>query len=43
MTNDQLLIYLDGGFHPQYFGADTIEKFKISWIESKIIFEARGD
>ncbi|NHJ41146.1 MAG: penicillin acylase family protein [Asgard group archaeon] len=40
---DQLLIYLDGGFHTQYFGIDTIEGFKESWIESKIIFEARGE
>ncbi|NHJ46477.1 MAG: penicillin acylase family protein [Asgard group archaeon] len=36
---DQLLMYLDGEFHTQYFGADTIEKFSMAWVESKIIFK----
>jgi penicillin amidase len=40
---DQLLIYLEGEFHTQYFGADTIEKFSMAWIESKISFKPGGN
>ena len=39
---DQLLMYLAGEYHTQYFGSDTITKFKSEWIESVIYFISGG-
>ncbi|NPE07348.1 MAG: penicillin acylase family protein [Asgard group archaeon] len=39
---DQLLLYLDGEYHTQYFAADSIAEFKESWIESTLILKAEG-
>ena len=40
---DQLEMYLNGEYHTQYFGADTISKFKAIWIESSIYFKSGGN
>jgi len=39
---DQLLMFLDGEYHTQYFAADSIAEFKESWIESTLILKAEG-
>ncbi len=40
---DQLMMFLAGEYHTQYFGCDTIASFQVTWIESKIIFETGGN
>ncbi|MHA1341716.1 MAG: penicillin acylase family protein [Promethearchaeota archaeon] len=41
--SDQLELYLQGKYHPQYFGATTPQLFQQQWIESQILFKsARG-
>ena len=39
---DQLLMYLKGEYHPQYFAADSRGLFEGSWIESILILKAEG-
>jgi len=39
---DQLLMFIDGEYHIQYFGIDSKELFQTSWIESELIFKAGG-
>jgi len=39
---DQLFMYLNGEYHSQHFGADTIEKFQDVWIESTLVIKAGG-
>jgi penicillin amidase len=39
---DQLALYLNGKYHVQYFGADTLSEFRSEWIESRLKFVAGG-
>jgi len=39
---DQLLMFLEGEYHEQYFAADSIEEFKESWIESTLLLKVDG-
>ncbi|MFW9924443.1 MAG: penicillin acylase family protein [Candidatus Thorarchaeota archaeon] len=40
---DQLELYLEGKYHPQYFAANSNEKFLEIWIETVIYFKVGGN